>query len=777
MNLKTDDQYTHHQIPKQKIPPSKKNEDWGKRCVEAYISLSDIGGFSTRRGHLTALYDFYNGHILEEDYTYVLKPYGKARRNFPSKIRNYPIIKPVVDLLLGEKAKRPINYTVAVANADSVSKKEEQKKAKIMQAMQQRFVNKLNETQGAPSTNTPSKETQLPQHIAEMFESSYVDKRASIGQNSLSYLLFHQNVHHKFQKAWFHFLISGEAYTHRGVNNNEVFYDVLNPMDVDYDKDPDVDFIEDGDWALVRKDAHVSTIIDLYREFLSAAEMDQLENPAESHDGTFLVYGGSPDNDRLRGGRSRLIEVITVYWKSISKIGFLEYPDPETGDMETVEVPGEYKMPAELKKIGATILWDWVPEVWEGTRIGDDIFVKIGPTLNQRRSLNNPGLCKLPINGIKYSEINSDNVSLVQLGVPYQINYNIYKYRLEIAIAKSKDIIAQFDINMIPKKWDMDKFMYYIDAIGIAWVDYNKEGIQLNPQHQTVMDLSIKTIQQYVVLLESILQEWERLSGVNRQRQGQTGEYEGKGITQQAIMQSSHITEDYFRKISTLEEKDMQAMLDYSKVAWVAGKKTSYVMPDGTVEYLAVNPLDHMESEYGIFVTDAGQDIEKKQKVEALAQSMIQNGVPASIVAEAIDSDSFTQIKEKISKAEKITQQLEQAQQKAQNEIAQKQVQVQQDKMAFDADQNDKDRATQIEVALIQAEANDLNSHLKNALEQAEIQRKSKADDSKSVYEKGKLAVDHKKIDADVKMNTADNKVEKEKIAAMVKAKQNAPKQ
>jgi len=775
MNIK--DTNTTHQIPKQKLTKSKKTEQWGKDCVEAYISLSDIGGFSTRRGKLTTLYDFYNGHILEEDYSYVLKPYGKARRNFPSKIRNYPIIKPVVDLLLGEKSKRPINYTVAVANADSVSMKEEQKKAKIMKIMQQRFVNKLNETEGAPKTNTPSQEVEMPAHINELFDSSYVDKRASIGQSSLSYLMYQQNVHHKFQKLWFHFLVSGEAYTHRGVHNNEVFYDVINPLDIDYDKDPDVDFIEDGDWALVRKDAHVSTIIDIYREFLTPIQMDALENPAENHDGSMLIYGGSPENDRLRGGRTRLIEVITVYWKSISKIGFLSYPDPETGDIEQVEVPDGYTMPTELKKAGAQIVWDWVPEVWEGTRIGTDTFVKVGPTINQRRSLSNPGTCKLPVNGIKYSEINSDNVSIVQLGVPYQINYNIYKYRMEVAIAKSKDIIAQFDINMIPKKWDMDKFMYYIDAIGIAWVDYNKEGITLNPQHQTVMDLSIKTIQQYVILLDSILQEWERLSGVNRQRQGQTGEYEGKGITQQAIMQSSHITEDYFRKISTLEEKDMQALLDYSKVAWVSGKKTSYIMPDGTVEYLAINPLSHMESEYGIFVTDAGQDINKKQKVEALAQSMIQNGVPASIVAEAIDSDSFTQIKEKIAKAEKITQQLQQAQEQAQNEIQQGQIKVQQEKMAFDADQNDKDRATQIEVALIQSEAGDVNNAMKAGLEQLEIRRKSQADLSKSNYEKGKLEVDNKKIAADIKMNNDDNSVEQQKISAMIKAKQNGSNQ
>ena len=290
-------------------------------------------------------------------------------------------------------------------------------------------------------------------------------------------------------------------------------------------------------------------------------------------------------------------------------------------------------MPAEIKELGGTLEFKWVNEVWEGTRIDGRFYVNINPILNQRMSLENPSKCKLPINGRRYSDTNSKNISLVKLGIPYQLNYNIYKYRLELAIARSKDIIAQFDINMIPKKWDMDKFMYYVEGTGIAWVDYNKEGIQLNPQHQSVMDMSIKTIEQYITLLESIMQEWEKLSGVNRQRQGQTGEYEGKGITQQAIMQSSHITEDYFRKISTLEEKDMQAILDYSKVAWVQGKKTSYIMPDGTVEYLAINPIDHMESEYGIFVTDAGQDINKKQKVEALAQSMIQNGVPASIVA------------------------------------------------------------------------------------------------------------------------------------------------
>jgi hypothetical protein len=198
--------------------------------------------------------------------------------------------------------------------------------------------------------------------------------------------------------------------------------------------------------------------------------------------------------------------------------------------------------------------------------------------------MDNPSKCKLPVNGRKYSDINSDNISLVSLGIPYQLNYNIFKYRMELAIARSKDIIAQFDINMIPKKWDMDKFMYFVEGTGIAWVDYNKEGIQLSPQHQSVLDMSIKTIDQYLLLLESIMMEWEKISGVNRQRQGGIGPYEGKAASQQAIVQSSHITEDLFRKFSRFEQRELQGLLDYSKEAWVNGKKGMYVMPDTTIQ-------------------------------------------------------------------------------------------------------------------------------------------------------------------------------------------------
>ena len=480
---------------------------------------------------------------------------------------------------------------------------------------------------------------------------------------------------------------------------------VRHPIDVDYDKDPDLEFVEDGDWALVRKYVHASTVIDSFYESLTEEQVLELEEPRQSDPESYLLYRQSRAGSDPNTYRNRLIEVVNVYWKSRKRVGFLEYMDPETGSMEEMEVDETFRLPKEMKEQGAKVTYLWVNEVWEGTRIDGRMYVNINPVANQRLSLDNSSTCKLPINGRKYSDINADNISLVSLGIPYQLNYNIYKYRLELAIARSKDIIAQFDINLIPKKWDMDKFMYYVEGTGIAWVDYNKEGIQLNPQHQSVLDMSIKTIQQYVALLESILNEWEKLSGVSRQRQGTIGAYEGKASSQQAIVQSSHITEDLFRKFGRLEQRDLQALVDYSKEAWLTGKQGMFVMPDGTTDFLDLDSMQHMESNYGIFVSDSGKDIERLDQMKQLAQAMMQNGSKGSTIAEVLESESFTQIKGKLKAAEKAQEELEQAQQQAEQQQAQQQMQMEQAKAEQELIENEKDRQKDIEIALIGAES------------------------------------------------------------------------
>ena len=318
-------------------------------------------------------------NIDDADYRYVLKPYGKTRDNFPSKMRNYPIIKPIVDLLLGEKSKRPLNYTVTVQNGDAISEKENAKQQAIYQSLQMQFLKVLAEQN--PEMIQPGQipeEVPLPEHIAQQFDNTYVDNRAIKGQHAMSYIMQEQEVYDKIQKAWFHFLVAGEVYTHRGVRNKEPFYDILNPIDVDYDKDPDLEFVEDGDWALVRKYVHASTVIDHYHEFLSDEQVLELEEPRQQDVESYLLFRATSTSDP-NVHRNRLVEVANVYWKSRKRIGFLNYLDPETGMMEEMEVDDGFRMPAEMKEAGATLKWVWTNEVWEGTRIDGRFYININP--------------------------------------------------------------------------------------------------------------------------------------------------------------------------------------------------------------------------------------------------------------------------------------------------------------------------------------------------------------------------------------------------------------
>tara|TARA_B110000858_G_scaffold47226_1_gene54445 strand:+ start:4054 stop:6360 length:2307 start_codon:yes stop_codon:yes gene_type:complete len=751
---------SYDNLPRQKLPLAKKTKKWREECVDGYINLSsNTASLSSRRDELTKFYDFYNGVIDDSDYNQLLKPYGKTRKNFPSQLRNFPIIKPVIDLLLGEKAKRPLNFTVSVLNGNAVTRKEEAKNEAIYRNLQQHFANKAAEA--GIDTGMDATEVEMPEQIEKLFNNSYVDNRAIMGQASLNYVMATQEVKDKLNKAWFHYLVSGEVYTHRGVRNGDPFYDILNPVDVDYDLDPDLEFVEDGDWALVRKFVHASTIIDHFYEELTPEEVESLEEPhgmGNSHIPWLSVGSTGPNANQFN---NRLIEVISVYWKSRKRVGFVTFMDPDTGQPEEIEVEDGFKMPPELKEQGGKLEWLWVNEVWGGHKIDGRIYVDVNPLPNQRASLDNPAICKLPINGRRYSNINAENISLVSIGIPYQLTYNVYKYRLELAIARSKDIIAQFDINMIPKKWDMDKFMYYVEGTGIAWVDYNKEGVTLSPQHQSVLDMSIKTIEQYIVLLNSIMEEWEKLSGVNKQRQGQIGSYEGKSTSQQAIIQSSHITEDLFRKFGRLEQRDLQGLLDYSKEAWVDGKKSSFMMPDGTLEFLDVESMSHMESNYGIWVTDSGEETEKLEMAKQMSQSMIQNGLPASAVVEMLDSKNFASIKSNLKKAEQRMEELAEKQQQAEQQAQQAQMEMEQAKLDNENMNKEKDRETQIAVAEIHAGltsgknendaiAKDRELDIKEkevGIKEQDGDEKTRASQSKESNDRAKIAEDSKNED------------------------------
>jgi len=686
-------------IPKQKVPRSRKTKDWAKDTIRAFINRS---AFSSSTKHTTQkYYEAYNGNIQESDYNYVTNPYNSeawAKKNFPARLRNYNILKPVVDLLLGEKAKRPQAYQVVVRNADIQSRFDQYRQKQYQEYLEQVFVSQMNADKEEES-QAPEED---PKNYQEQVLSNYRDSRAIVGQEALNYLFDWLGLEDNIQKLFFDWLVAGECYTYKDVCMNDVDYQVVSPLDIDYEKSPDTDYIEDADWVVRRKIMSVNEVVDRFYDVLSPKDIDNLEAPhgkyRDGYGGHQSMFVNKPEDDES----DRMVEVLHVCWKSFARVGILSYTD-EMGSPQEMVVDETYKKDEDQE-----IKYFWVNEVWEGYQIDNNIYVSMNPHMVQRNEMNNLSVCKMPYNGRVYSNRHSDSISIISMGLAYQVLYNVFHYRLELSIAKNKDKIMLMEMNTIPKRhgWDEEKFMYYADAMGFAFVDStaegkNRERVTFN-QYQ-VLDMSLG---QYIAaqfqLLQAIKTEWEEMVGVSRQRKGQVNSSDGVGTTERAIFQSSVISEEIFRRFEAFMEREYAGLLDTSKIAWRDGKKMTYVASDLRTALLNIDPEEYQESEYGVFVKSSSREMDKLQQLKGLAMAFAQNGQQPATVAEIIDSNNFSKVKkllQEVDEKQKELQKMQQEmQQQQQQQVAEAQQQIQNQQQAFEADQNEKDRVVKLEV-------------------------------------------------------------------------------
>ena len=164
-------------------------------------------------------------------------------------------------------------------------------------------------------------------------------------------------------------------------------------------------------------------------------------------------------------------------------------------------------------------------------------------------------------------------------------------------------------------------------------------------------------------------------------------------------------------------------------------------MPDMTTENLELDALSHMESEYGVFVSDAGNDQERLREAKQLSQAMIQNGMPASEVLGLLDTNNLASIKSKMRRAEKAAADLQKAQAEAEQQAKQMQMQMQAQQAQMELLEKEKDRQLEIEKALIVAESKDttdkLNLDLQKLLQDHEIKSKELDLKEKALYTEG----------------------------------------
>ena len=476
-------------MPQQKISARLKTQSWKEECVD-YICGAGGQHYSNGRSksdEMQTYYDLYNSIYNEKDLKYVTNPF-KQDDGFPATAQDYNIIKPYVDQLLGEETKRPFNFNVCRTSEIAASEMQEKAKQMLMDYIQATIASKLGPEEAARYEQAlATGEVMPPEQIAKYLEKDYKDVAETTAFHSLQYLKRKLNVTHEFYKGWKDALIAGEEIYYVGIINGEPYVERVNPMYFDYEQSLDLEFIHEASWCRRKMIMSATEVYDRFYDKMTEKQLNELLELVEDKPGSGIepeLRKTNMDYESIKMHKMNSFtdnpfdaDHITVYhccWKSFKKIGFVTIMDDETGQLEEFQVDENYKVTG----LEESVTWDWVIEVWEGYRIGKELYVGIQPIEYQHVSADNPNSQKLPYTGIVYNNTNSRPRSLVSMMKPLQYMYIVVWYRLELALARDKGKVAVMDITQIPKSMNIDvnKWMHYLSALGVAFINPYDEG-------------------------------------------------------------------------------------------------------------------------------------------------------------------------------------------------------------------------------------------------------------------------------------------------------------
>lgn len=806
-------------FPAQKVPMSKKTKEWKESCVDYIIGHSTSsrnGNSRSREEDMQTYYDLYNSIYNEKDLKYVTNPF-KQDDGFPATAQDYNIIKPKIDLLLGEETKRPFNFRVVRTSDIATSNLQDKAKQLLIDYVQASIMSKLGpEEQARYQEALQSGEIMTPEQIQKYLTKDYKDIAEIAAQHSLNYLKQKLNVTHEFFKGWKDALIAGEEIYYVGVINGEPYVERVNPLSFSYEQSADLEFIHEASWCCRKMNMSATEIYDRFYDKMSEKQLNELLDMMDDgtrgglnpqvrktsldypHIKTRTINGFSSNPFQNADN----INVWHCCWKSFKKIGFVTIINPETGVEEEFEVDESYKVTGRE----VNVEWTWIIEVWEGYRVGEDLYIGIQPVEYQHISADNPNSQKLPYTGVVYNNTNSSPRSLVSMMKPLQYMYIVIWYRLELAMARDKGKVVTMDITQIPKSMNIDvaKWMHYLGALGVNFVNPYEEGWDIPGREGgkpsqfnqiTALDLTMaNTIDQYINLMDKIESMVSEITGVTKQREGAISSNELVGNVERSVVQSAHITEPLFWVHNQVKKEVLSMLLNTAKFAWKDSDKRCihYVLDDATRAFLTLND-DFFYEDMDIFLDDSTKNQQQLEALKQLMQPAMQNGASLLDIAEIITMDNINMIKNRLEDIEQKRMEQQQAleEQQAQreqqmiqmqNEVKEEELMIKEAEMDLEKYKIDADNATKITVAQLQAyrglEDQDQNDNgIPDTMEiaaQALAERKQASEEAGKQFEfnvkireqQMKEKIEDKKIQLEREKLTAAQKLQKQKDEA-----------
>lgn len=764
-------------LPKQRLSYKEKianNYEWCKSVIDSILTShgSDFTlNANTEYYRMLSNYQLFNNVINQKDFERECEPFGFEVGMYQDEVKPFNKTYNKIQVLLGEELRRPFKYRAVLINEDGIKSKMKYRDDllrkyiydSISAAFSQEEIKSMN-----------------PMEINTYMKTKYLDSREIMINKLLTYYERMLDIADKKNDAFKHSLISGYEITHVGEKNGEPSLEIINPLGFFYHKSGETKYIEDGLYAGFRTYMTGSQILDIFGDYLSKEDIEKLDTGELG--GTF--YNKTSSEIKIGDYSGTQFEasygvlettsewlVQHVEWRSQRRVAFLtvgvgtpeetitiidESFDPPSNAVKIVEKEEynkattyyQWNQDGEVYRVS----YSWIPEVWEGVRIGHEIYCMMGPKKHQFRNADNPHEVSLGYHGAVVSAMNAPPISIMDRMKPFQYLYFIIMHKLKRLIAQDRGRIYNLDTTMIDPKLGWEKTLYYATQMGINFYNplqntdqpgYGQRGVPSSTDWSTT-----DYIANYMQLLGALDAQISDVAGINRQREGQALPTEAVTNAQSNIAMSSTITEIYFQLHSKVWEKTLSNLANIIVECYKGRKVTKqFILDDMSIETLNISPESLNNSQFGIFLSNSSKDEYVFKSLESLSQALIQNDkAKFSDFIKMLRTDSTEQLENYIIESEAKTEQMLMQQQQAQIQSNQ---QLQQAQHAFEMEKLDKELNAKILIAKIGAldAGEDMNDNgIKDELDIKKLEQKILMDQHKVKMDEEKLALEKRKL-------------------------------
>lgn len=635
---------------------------------------------------LQKAYNYYNGVRDAEQFRALEENFGLGN---PTSIEFIPLIRKHIDALIGEYLETPILPKVTCKDTGTLTNIARDKHLKIVKEVFNYLKAHLNNSILAfvDGKNITDKavESQLKKIISDI-DKNYISEYEIAAQNVLEYIMQSRNTDltEKLKTLFKDLLITGYAYyrVKPSPEGNNIDIEVLNPLNVFIDKNPESIYIKNSYRAVVRKWLSKTQILNKYGEIMDKDTIKELED----------LYEGIYDNS-------------TYYVRTFTNQA-TGYPATDGIDAGQEIVPGfpadEYRV-TNYKLIPVyEVEWTetrkedgkFVMDRYEGVRIGESIFIHSDISQNVVRTKDNPSFCTLSTSGIYYSTRSAEAYSLVLACANLQDKYDVLHFYRDSLIANSGTSGDWLDLSMLPTVLGADvperlqKWLGYKKG-GVALIDTSQEGRAFNNNTSFAgFDDTIKapTIQAIELAIERTENTCSSITGVFRERLNGIEQHDAVSNVKVGIKNSFTVTKQYYQQMDLLTNELLIDCLNTAKIVYKKGITGALILGDKGVKVFTALPEYFTVTDFDIHIASSTNVIQDMELIKQLIPEFIKAGnVDPSIIVEAITSRSLTELKTNVSESLKkqreennITAQLQQQVEQLTQELQQAQNQLQQ---------------------------------------------------------------------------------------------------